>query len=53
MNSKWHLVVSSVKSLIRIIAGVISVLTQDVVVLAIGIVVAELLGIIEELGDER
>jgi hypothetical protein len=53
MNSKWHLVVSNIKSAVRIVACIAATVTSSVVVLAIGLGIAELLGILEELGDKR
>lgn len=53
MNSKGHLYVSTMKSIIRIGACILSMATSNVVVLAIGFLGAEVLGIIEELVDQR
>ena len=53
MNSKGHLYVSITKSAIRIVAGVGAVMTGSIKVLAVGIVLAEILGVVEELVDFR
>lgn len=53
MNSLWHLIISLIKSAIRIISGILSVKLQSLEILAIGLILAEILGIIEELKDER
>lgn len=53
MNSKWHLYISVVKSIIRIASCVISVFAHKFEYLAIGLGIAEGLGILEEIKDER
>ena len=53
MNSKGHLLISLAKSAIRLISGVISIITVSVLPLAVGVVTAEILGIAEELVDKR
>lgn len=53
MNSKWHLYISFVKSATRIIACMLSLVLQSVTVLATGMLVAEILGVLEEVGDRR
>ena len=53
MNSIGHLLVSIVKSIIRIVACAFSIHTGTVLPLAIGFLAAEVLGIAEELVDER
>lgn len=53
VNSKGHLYVSIAKSAIRIVAGAVALVTGDIKVLAGGIVVAEILGVVEELVDFR
>jgi hypothetical protein len=53
MNSKWHLYISIVKSVIRILACVVSVIAGKFEYLAIGLGIAEGLGILEELKDNR
>ncbi len=53
MNSKWHLITSLIKSAIRIGACVLALKRKDVQVLAIGLLMAEALGVLEEVGDKR
>lgn len=53
MNSQWHLYISFAKSIIRILSCVASLFTRDFGYLAAGFIVAEVLGILEELKDER
>ncbi len=53
MNSKWHLYTSIVKSLLRIGGCVVAAATMNWVYIAIFFFLAEWLGIVEELGDER
>ena len=53
MNSKGHLVISLLKSGIRILSGFMSLYTQSIAPLATGIIFAEVLGILEELVDKR
>ena len=53
MNSLGHFLVSLGKSILRIGACVWTAITADVVILAIGFVLAEVLGIVEELVDKR
>lgn len=53
MNSKEHLFISLSKSVIRIIGGIVALAKKSVVPLAIGIMVAEIGGVLEELVDER
>ena len=53
MNSFGHLIVSVAKSIIRIVACAFSIHTGTVLPLAIGFLAAEVLGIAEELVDER
>lgn len=53
MNSKGHLIISLAKSGIRVIGGVIALINKSVIPLAIGIIVAEVGGVLEELVDER
>lgn len=53
MNSKGHLIISLAKSLIRIFSTITSIITGEIIVLASGLLVAELLGIFEELVDKR
>ena len=53
MNSKGHLFISLGKSGIRVIGGIVALLKKSVVPLAIGVIVAEVGGVLEELVDER
>lgn len=53
MNSKGHLFISLGKSSIRVIGGIVTLIKKSVVPLAIGIIVAEVGGVLEELVDER
>lgn len=53
MNSKGHLFISLAKSCIRVIGGIVSLIKKSVVPLAVGIIVAEVGGVLEELVDER
>lgn len=53
MNSKGHLFISLGKSAIRVICGIVALLKKSVVPLAVGIIVAEVGGVLEELVDER
>ena len=53
MNSKGHLIISLGKSAIRVIGGIAALIKKSVVPLAIGIVVAEVGGVLEELVDKR
>lgn len=53
MNSKGHLIISLAKSVIRVIGGIVALVKKSVVPLAIGIIVAEVGGVLEELVDKR
>ncbi len=53
MNSLGHFLISLVKSLLRIGACVWTGLTGNIVVLAVGFGIAEILGILEEIVDKR
>lgn len=53
MNSKGHLFISLGKSAIRVIGGIITLLNGSIVPLAIGIIVAEIGGVLEEVVDKR
>lgn len=53
MNSKWHLVISLAKSSIRVIGGIAALITKSITPLAVGIIVAEVGGVLEEIGDKR
>ena len=53
MNSKGHLLISLAKSVIRIIGGIVTLTTGSVIPVAIGVIVAEIGGVLEELVDKR
>ena len=53
MNSKGHLIISTIKSCIRIASCIITLFNHNIAYLAIGFGIAELSGIIEELVDKR
>ena len=52
-NSKGHLYISLVKSFIRCGGGLITTVYATIMPLAIFIIIAEILGILEEMVDER
>lgn len=53
MNSKGHLIISLLKSAVRVLGGVVALVTKSVIPLAIGVMVAEIGGVAEELVDKR
>lgn len=53
MNSKGHLFISLAKSAIRVIGGAVSLINGSIVPLAVGIILAEVGGVAEELVDKR
>jgi len=53
MNSIGHLLISILKSAIRIGACIWCIAAKDIMPMAIGFLAAELLGIMEELVDKR
>lgn len=53
MNSKGHLFISILKSGIRIISAGVAIASLNIMILASGILIAEILGIAEELVDKR
>lgn len=53
MNSKGHLIISLTKSAIRVIGGIVTLITSSLVPVAIGVIVAEIGGVLEELVDKR
>lgn len=53
MNSKGHLIISFVKSGIRIISSISALIIDSITPLAIGIIIAEITGILEETVDKR
>ncbi len=53
MNSKGHLIISLAKSAIRVVGGVVALATKSIVPLTVGVIVAEIGGVMEELVDKR
>lgn len=53
MNSKEHLYISLSKSVIRIIACIDSIVKKNMLPMIFGFLIAETLGITEELVDKR
>lgn len=53
MNSKGHLFISLAKSAIRVVGGIVALIKKSIAPLAIGIIIAEVGGVLEELVDER
>ena len=53
MNSKGHLIISLAKSIIRVVGGIAALAGESIVPLAVGIIIAEIGGILEELVDRR
>lgn len=53
MNSKGHLIISLAKSAVRVIGGITALTTKSIIPLAIGVIVAEVGGVMEELVDKR
>ena len=53
MNSKGHLLISLAKSAIRVIGGIVTLTSGSVIPIAVGIIVAEIGGVLEELVDKR
>lgn len=53
MNSKGHLLISLMKSAIRVIGGVATLIQHSVIPLAIGVIIAEIGGVLEEIVDKR
>lgn len=53
MNSKGHLIISLIKSGVRVAGGIIALATDSVIPLAIGVMVAEIGEVLEELVDKR
>lgn len=53
MNSKGHLIISLAKSAVRIVGGIAALTTKSIIPLAVGIIVAEVGGVMEELVDKR
>lgn len=53
MNSKGHLIVSLAKSAIRVAGAIVTLITKSIIPVAIGVMVAEVGGVLEELVDKR
>jgi hypothetical protein len=53
MNSKGHLIISLAKSLVRVVGGVAALISGTIAPLAVGVVIAEIGGVLEELVDRR
>lgn len=53
MNSKGHLLISLAKSVIRVVGGIVTLTSGSVIPVAIGVIVAEIGGVLEELVDKR
>ena len=53
MNSKGHLLISLAKSAIRVIGGIVTLTSGSVIPVAVGVIVAEIGGVLEELVDKR
>ena len=53
MNSKGHLFISFAKSAVRIISGILTIVNCSIVPLAVGFIIAEMGGVLEELVDQR
>lgn len=53
MNSKGHLIISLTKSAVRVVGGIVTLVTKSIVPLAVGVIVAEIGGVMEELVDKR
>ena len=53
MNSKGHLFISLAKSAIRIVGAVVGICKKSVAIIGGSLILAELLGVAEELVDER
>lgn len=53
INSKGHLYLSLAKSVIRIVGAAVGVATNSIEWVAVSLIAAEVLGIAEEIVDER
>lgn len=53
MNSKGHLILSIIKSVVRIVSCVLTIVIKSITPMAIGFMIAEGLGICEEMVDKR
>jgi hypothetical protein len=53
LNSKCHLTISIVKSAVRITSAILAIILNEWCLLAIGLIIAEVGGVFEELFDDR
>lgn len=53
MKDKGHFYTSLLKSLIRIVACALAITNHNIYILAIGLFIAEILGVAEEIFDKR
>lgn len=53
MGDKGHFLISVAKSALRILACLLTIFQKDVMYLAVGFGIAEVLGILEEVVDKR
>lgn len=53
MNSKKHFYVSFAKSVVRGLGCILCVLCDQIYILPLALLVAEILGVVEEIVDER
>lgn len=53
MNSKWHLYLSLIKSVVRTIGCMSALILGDWKLVAVGMGMAEVCGFLEEFGDKR
>ncbi len=53
MNSKGHLFISLAKSAVRVVGGIVTLVKRSIIPLAVGVIVAEVGGVLEELVDQR
>lgn len=53
MNSKGHLIISLAKSTVRVAGGIVTLITKSIIPLTVGVIVAEIGGVMEELVDKR
>ncbi len=53
MNSKGHLFISLVKSAVRVVGGIATLVKSSIIPLVVGVIIAEIGGVLEELVDQR
>ena len=53
MGSKGHLTISATKSLIRMACCISALMNDSLMILCAGLIIAEVLGVVEELIDKR